>query len=90
MDLKWPELQEKVEREWIKRESQRRKDLGLERPKKLGFGLHSLLSIRRGCLLPQAKLEAVADVISLDNQGKPIPIPIAWQMLHWREGFVRK
>jgi hypothetical protein len=92
MHLEWEGLHEKVEKEWIRRQSKRRVDQGLETPKKLGFSIDSLLSIRRASShpLPQPKLETVAAVISLDDKGKPIPTPIPWEALRWRDEFVVK
>jgi len=84
MHLEWDDLHELVEKEWIKRETQRRSDQGLERAKKLGFSIDSLYSILRGKILPTRKLETVAAVISLPGNGKPIPQPIPWTALRWR------
>jgi hypothetical protein len=92
MHLEWEDLHEKVENEWIRRQLKRRADQGLERAKPLGFSIDSLLSIRRASShpLPQPKLELVAAVISLDDKGKPIPTPIPWEALRWRDEFVVK
>ena len=90
MKLKWPELHELVEKEYVTRALDARKAIGLERGPEPGFSEDSLLSIRRGCPVPQAKLEAVAAVISRPGKGTPLPQPIPWEKLQWREGFVRK
>jgi hypothetical protein len=83
MHWEWEVLHNAVEKEWIKREKQRRSDLGLERAKRVAFSIDSLYSILRGKNLPQRKLEAVATVISLPGNGKPIPQPISWTSLRW-------
>ena len=85
MHLEWHDLLELIEAAFVKRESDRRKRLGLERAKRLGFSIDSLLSIRRGCTLPQSRLEAVASVISPKPDLEPKATPISWQALRWRD-----
>jgi hypothetical protein len=89
MHWEWDVLHNAVEKEWIKREKRRRSDQGLESPGKLAFSIDSLYSIRRGDShpLPQRKLEAVAAIISLPGNGKPIPHAIPWTALRWRNEF---
>jgi hypothetical protein len=88
MHLEWRPFHKLVENKYAERESQRWSSLKVDPPRKTRFGKDSLESIRRGKNLPPDKLQAVAAVISIDANGRPIPIPIQCEMLLWRDGFV--
>jgi hypothetical protein len=90
MHLIWPDLHELIEKEYVTQEQARRKDMGIERGPEPTFSMDSLLSIRRGCNLPQPKLEAVAAVISRPGKKIPGPQPIEWEQLRWRDGIAPK
>jgi hypothetical protein len=79
MHLRWNELWQLIEKEWIRQETQRRKDLGLDPAASLGLSLASLYAIRRGHTMEQPRLEAIAAVLSSAKE------PIKWESLVWRD-----
>ncbi len=77
--LEWIAFAKRVENEWIKRESQHRKETGLEATDKLGFSVDLLMAMRRGHTPGQRRLEAVAAALS-DEKVTVSPESLKWRV----------